>query len=119
MSGANQKKNAGSTINIPQLNASTSRRHQKCGKTHANGWFGLSELLEKRARKFLASNREKQNHEGNTLGLFQHSLNNVPLSTHFLGNSSEHLLVDADTLKETCRQINQTRQKKRTEIHTY
>ena len=44
------------------------------------------------------------------LGLFQHSLNNVPLSTHFLGNSSEHLLVDTDTLKETCRHMNQTRQ---------
>ena len=56
----------------------------------------------------------------NTLGLFQHFLNNVLLSTctHFLGNSSEHLLVDTDTLKETCRHINQTRQKKKKEWDT-
>ena len=42
VSGANQKKNAGSTINIPQLNAGTSCRYQKRGKTPANGWFGLA-----------------------------------------------------------------------------
>ena len=76
--------------------------------------LGFPNCLRKGRENFQPATGKNKNMNENTLGLFQHFLNNVLISTctHFLGNSSEHLLVDTDTLKETCRHINQAGQKK-------